>query len=187
MNDELIERLVSSQTVFEGRLLTVRVDEVELADGEYARREVVQHPGAVGIVGLLDDGRVVMIRQYRHATGEVLWELPAGVIEPGEDPAACARRELAEETGYAADDIRHLFSAFLSPGFSSEIIYLFIARGLREGESACESDERMEVHLVPFEEAIAMVLRGEVRNAAAVCGLLAVAALKRREEEQIRC
>ena len=175
MTDELTERLIASRTVFEGRLLTVLVDEVELADGARARREVVRHPGAVAIVGLLDDGRVIMIRQYRHAAGEVLWELPAGVLEAGEEPAACARRELIEETGYAADEVAPLLSAFLSPGFSSEIIHLFLARDLSRVEPSTEPDERIEIHALPFDKAVAMALRGEVRNAAAICGLLAVA------------
>ncbi len=175
MSEDLVERLISSRPVFAGRLLSVRVDEVELPGGVRAAREVVQHPGAVAIVPLLSDGRVIMIRQYRHAAGEVLWELPAGVLEKGEEPADCARRELLEETGYLADEVTPLLSTFLSPGFSSEIIHLFLARDLSRVEASAEPDERIEIHALPFDEAVAMALRGEVRNAAAICGLLAVA------------
>ena len=184
MTDQLRERLISSRTVFEGRLLTVRLDEVELADGKRAAREMVRHPGAVAIVALAPDDQVVMIRQYRHAAGEVLWELPAGVLEPGEDRAACARRELTEETGYAAGEMAPLLSTLPSPGFSSEIIHLFLARELRQVGRSIQPDERIEVHLLPFDEAVAMVLRGEVRNGAAICGLLAVAELRRGQREQ---
>jgi ADP-ribose pyrophosphatase len=184
MHEQLKERLTSSRTVFEGRLLTVRVDKVELAGGGAAEREVVHHPGAVAIVALLADDRVVMIRHYRHAAGEVLWELPAGVQEPGEDPLACGRRELIEETGYEPGELTPLLSTFLSPGFSSEIIHLFLARRLRQVGSSEEPDERIEVHLLPLDEAVGMVLRGEVRNAAAICGLLAASERRRGESQQ---
>jgi ADP-ribose pyrophosphatase len=138
---------------------------------------VVIHPGAVAIVPLLPDGGVVMVRQYRHATGAVLYELPAGTLAPGESPLACARRELAEETGYEAEHVKLLFSTYLSPGYSSEIIHVVVASGLRAGAGAgLEEDERLEVVALPLAEAVAMVRRGEVQNAAAICGLLGVKA-----------
>jgi ADP-ribose pyrophosphatase len=175
MDDALRERLLSSRTVFEGRLLTVRVDEVELPTGAKATRETVLHPGAVVIVPLLEDGRVVMIRQYRHATGKVLWELPAGLLEKGEAPECAARRELVEEVGYEVGELALLFSTYLSPGFSSELAYVFVARGLRKVEARTQPDESIRVAEMPLGEAVAMVRRGEVQNAAAICGLLAVA------------
>jgi ADP-ribose pyrophosphatase len=184
MDEELKERLISSRRVFKGRLVVLQVDEVELAGGGRTEREVVRHPGAVAVVALLADDRVVMIRQYRHAAGEVLWELPAGVLMPDEEPAACARRELIEEVGYEAGEVTPLLSLFLSPGFSSEVIHLFVARELRSVERLAQPDERIAVELVPFEEAVAMALRGEVRNAAAVCGLLALAERRKREGQQ---
>jgi len=179
MDPELVERLISSQTVFTGRLISVHVDEVELPGGHRARREVVTHPGAVAIVPLLADGRVIMVRQYRHAAGQVLYELPAGTLAPGESALECAKRELAEETGYEAEHVRLLFSAYLSPGYSSEIIHVFCASGLRHTATAGpDEDERLEVVTLPLSEAVAMVGRGEVQNAAAMCGLLA--AFRRR-------
>lgn len=199
MDEELTERLISSRTVFEGRLLTVRVDQVELAGGGRAQREVAHHPGAVAVLALLAEDpsagspspragpsgdRVVMIRQYRHAAGEVLWELPAGVLMPGEEPAACARRELIEEVGYQPGELIPLLSLFPSPGFSSEVIHLFLARDLQRVERQAQPDERIAVALVPFEQAVAMTLRGEVRNAAAACALLALAERRKREGKQ---
>ncbi len=169
------ERLISSRQVFEGRLLGVRVDDVELADGRQTQREIVVHPGAVAIVPLLPDGRVVLLRQYRPAAGSVLWELPAGVLEKNEEPLDCAHRELREETGYLAGKLIPLFSVFLSPGFSTELIHLFLAQELHKAEAAPEADEQFEIIELPLTEAVAMVQRGEVQNAAAVCGLLAVA------------
>jgi ADP-ribose pyrophosphatase len=199
MDEELKERLVSSRRVFEGRLLAVQVDEVELAGGGRAEREVVRHPGAVAVVALLAGDpsaspgspraerrgdRVVMIRQYRHAAGEVLWELPAGVLMPGEEPAACARRELIEEAGYEAGEVIPLLSLLPSPGFSSEVIHIFVARGLERVERVIQADERIEVRIVALTEAVEMVMRGEVRNGAAVCGLLALAERGRRAGQQ---
>lgn len=174
MERELRERLIVSQRVFEGRLISVQVDEVELADGRRTTRELVSHPGAVAVVPLLKGGRVVMIRQYRHAAGRVLWELPAGTLEAGESPEQCARRELAEEVGYEAGELRRLLSTYLSPGYSSELIHLFVAQELRATAPREDSDERIEVAMLDVEEAIAMIARGEIRNAAAICGLLAL-------------
>ena len=173
MDPKLVERLISSQTVFTGRLISVRVDEVELPGGHRARREVVIHPGAAAIVPLLPDGRVIMIRQYRHAAGKVFYELPAGTLAPGESALNCARRELAEETGYQAEHVRLLFSTYLSPGYSSEIIHVFLASGLHQTtQGALAEDEHLELVVLPLTEAVAMVGRGEVQNAAAICGLL---------------
>ena len=179
MDRELRERLISSRTVFEGKLIAVRVDEVELPDGARAKRECVEHPRAVAVVPLLEDGRVLMIRQYRHAAGKVLWELPAGLVEEGEEPEECARRELGEEVGYEPGELIPLFSTFLSPGFSSEIIDIFLARELRPVNIASEPDERIEAVPVPLAKAVDMVCRGQVQNAAAICGLLAVAERER--------
>lgn len=179
MDRRLNERLISSRKVFEGRLIALSVDEVESADGRRGTREVVAHPGAVAIVPLLAGDRVVMIRHYRHAAGRVLWELPAGVLENDEEPEECARRELVEEIGYTAGKLLPLFSVFLSPGFSTELMHLFLAQDLRKVEAVPEADERVEIAEVSLAEAEAMVYRGEVQNAAAVCGLLAVAARRR--------
>ncbi len=182
MGKRLEERLTSSTTVFSGRLISVRVDEVELADGVHTTREVVDHPGAVAILPLLPEDRVVMIRQYRHAAGKVLYELPAGTLEKGESPEACARRELAEEVGYRAEHLRRLVTMYLSPGYCTERIHIFLATGLRPaGEMGFPSprpdaDERVEPVVMTLEEAVGMIAAGEVENAAAIVGLLAAAA-----------
>jgi ADP-ribose pyrophosphatase len=158
-------------------LIAVRVDEVELPGGLRASREVVVHPGAVAIIPLLPQDRVVMIRQYRHPAGKVLYELPAGTLRPGESPADCARRELLEETGYQAGELAPLFSMYLSPGYCTELIHLFLATDLKQAASTCvDSDERVEPFILTLPEALAMIGRGDVQNAAAVAGLLAVAA-----------
>lgn len=175
MDEELRERLISSRTVFEGDLIAVRVDKVELANGRTATREIVPHPGAAAVVPLLPEGRVVMIRQHRHAAGRVLWELPAGTLDAGEAPEKCARRELVEEVGYEAGELSLLLSTYLSPGYSTELIHVFLARDLKKVAACADADEQIEAFDLPLDDAVAMIERGQVQNAAAICGLLAAA------------
>ena len=143
-------------------------------------------PGSVTIVPILPDGQVVMIRQYRHAARKTLWELPAGTLEPNEEPEASARRELVEEVGYEAGQWHFLFSAFLTPGYDSELAYLYLATDLKPVGERPESDERIAAVPVPFEEAVAMVERGEVQNANTVMGLLAAWRRRDRCEREAR-
>jgi ADP-ribose pyrophosphatase len=135
-------------------------------------RESVQHPGAVTILPLLDDGRVCLIRNFRVAVGETLVELPAGTLEPGEDPAACAARELAEETGYTARTMEALAQFWMSPGMLRERMHLFVATGLAPGTSRPAADEEIETLLVPWEAAIEMAAGGAIHDAKSLAGLL---------------
>jgi ADP-ribose pyrophosphatase len=171
-DEALREETVGSERAFDGSLLHVRVDRVRLADGTEARREVVEHPGAVAILPLLDDGRVVLERQFRQPAGEILWEIPAGTLKPGEDPEECARRELAEETGYSPESLEPLASIYLAPGYSSEIIHLFVARRLRPVARNTDHDERVHPVAVEMERVIAMIASGEIRDAKTVCAVL---------------
>ncbi|HCJ09823.1 MAG TPA: ADP-ribose pyrophosphatase [Clostridiales bacterium] len=173
------EERLSSQRVFSGRLIGVRVDEVRLVpDGRTARREVVDHPGAVAVVPLTPGGEVILVRQYRYAVGEALLELPAGTLEPGEDPAACAARELLEETGRRPARLELLASVFSSPGFLSEVVHIYLAE-LEDEEAGVgpqpEEDERVEVVALPFAAAAAMAREGRLRDAKTVAGLLLAA------------
>ena len=187
MERRLPERVVASRRVFSGRLISVRVDDVVLLDGTTTTREIVSHPGAVAVVPLLANGRVVLIRQYRHAAEKTLWEIPAGTLRGGESPEECARRELIEETGYEAGQLAPLFSLHLSPGYTTELIHLFLACDLRQGRQQADSDERIDVVVLTMEEALAMVESGEVQNAAAVCGLLAAARWGGQEAAREKC
>ncbi|MDH6284757.1 NUDIX hydrolase [Prescottella agglutinans] len=174
---------VASRDVYSGAIVALRVDRVAMPEGREADREVVEHHGAVAVAVLDDADRLVLIRQYRHPLGRRLWELPAGLLdEPGEDPLDAARRELVEETGLTADDWSVLVDIALSPGFTDESVRVFLATDLREVGRPDAHDEEadLEIDRVPLDDAVAMTLRGEIVNATAVSGILALAAARAR-------
>lgn len=142
--------VVGSREVHKGRVVTLRVDEITTPGGQVVTREVVEHPGAVVIIALDDEGLLYLVRQYRHALGRYLLELPAGGLEPGEEPLAGARRELREEVGLVADRWTALGSFFSSPGFANELLHVFLAQGLVPGESDPDDDEDLSVVRYPL-------------------------------------
>lgn len=166
------ETLISSETIFSGRVVTLRLDTVRLADGSVTTREVVAHEGAVAIVPFLDPETVLMVRQYRRAVDQVLLEIPAGTREKGENPDECARRELVEETGYSAGTMTRLFEQFLAPGYSSERLIVYEAHDLQPGAQKLDSDERVELQPVPAHRVMEMIRSGEIRDAKTIAGLL---------------
>ena len=168
-----------SQTLLETRKFTVVRETVGTPGGKDKTREIVRHPGACVVVPLLDDGRVCLIRNFRIAVAETLIELPAGTLEPPELPAKTAERELIEETGYRAAKIDLLHAFYASPGFLDEKMHLYLATGLTAGQSAREEGEEIENLLVPFEQAVEMVFRGEIQDAKTIVGLLWVDRLRR--------
>jgi 8-oxo-dGTP pyrophosphatase MutT (NUDIX family) len=171
---------------YHSNLLTVRTDQVEMPDGDVSARDVVEHPGAVAIVALDDAGRVLMIRQYRHPVGRLLWEIPAGLRDvDGEPPHATAERELLEEGGCRAADWRVLTDYFSSPGFTDERLRVFLARGLTEVPHAERNfvPQHEEAYLrlawVPLEQAVGLILGGQLHNGPAVVGILSAYAASR--------
>jgi ADP-ribose pyrophosphatase len=173
-----LEKTLESKTVYKGRIINLRLDSVVLENGSTALREVVEHPGAVGIVALKGNGDIVMVKQYRKAADQVLLELPAGKLEPGEDPADCAARELAEETGYIAGDLRYLVSFYTSPGFSNEVMHMFLATGLREGENDPDDDEMVKTVEISPDRAMDMILEGEIKDGKTIAGILLLGIVK---------
>ncbi len=167
------ERVLRSERVFDGRLLKLRVDRVALPSGRETTREVVEHPGAVAIVPLLDDGRAVLVRQYRHAVGRALLEIPAGTLDqPGESVEDAAARELAEETGYTAARLERLAAFYPAPGFATEHMTLFLATGLTAGDQGVMEDEEITVEFVPLDEVPERLARGDFSDAKTRAGLL---------------
>ena len=177
--------VASSAELARGSLLRMRTDTVRMPGGGTADREIVEHPGAVAVLGLDESGRVLMIRQYRHPVGRLLWEIPAGLRDkPGEPLLAAAERELLEETGYRAADWRVLVDFFTSPGFSTERVRIFLARGLTQvpeaGREYVRRDEEahLEIAWVPLERALAGILAGDLHNGVAALGILSAYAAR---------
>ena len=162
---ELFEKTVSAQPIFNGRVLKVHLDQVELPNGATASREIVDHPGGVAILALDEDNNVLTVTQYRYAYGQTLLEIPAGKLEHGEDPYAAAMRELREETGATTEKLLPLGEIYPTPGFCNEIIRLYLARDLSWGEMDPDEDEFLRVERIPFPTMLERVLSGEIRDA----------------------
>jgi ADP-ribose pyrophosphatase len=185
--------VVSSSEPFRGRLVAVRTDKVRMPGSNLAEREVVLHPGAVAVLALDDDGRVLMIRQYRHPVGRLLWEIPAGLRDvAGEPLLATAQRELLEEAGYRARDWRVLADYYSSPGFTTERLRVFLARGLElvppeERDFVPEDEETQLVPAwLPLDQAVGKVLAGDLHNGAAAIGILAGYAARSEGFDRLR-
>ena len=164
--------MTNSNILFQGRIFRVEQAVQVTPDGTEHLRQVVRHPGAVVVLPILNDGRICLLRNYRVAVNETLIELPAGTLEPGEEPALTAQRELAEETGYRADRIEHLLTFYMSPGILDERMHLFLAEGLRPGPTALEAGEDIQPLLCSWEEAMELIRRGEIRDSKTLVGLL---------------
>lgn len=160
-----------TRDVFRGRIVHLTVDTVTLPNGATVDLEVIRHPGASAIVPLDWNGEVILVRQFRHAGGGYIYEVPAGKLDAGEAPETCAARELIEEAGVDAGVIDRLGSILTTPGFTDEVIHLFLARDLARAPQKLESDEVLTVERVPFARALAMCASGEIRDAKSLCAL----------------
>ena len=165
-------RVLSSETLFKGRVFALKRDRVAEPSGIVTTREIIVHPGSVVVLPLLADGRIVLIRQYRHAAGQYLWELVAGHKESSESVTAGAHRELKEETGYTAKRIRKLLEIFPSPGLLGERMDIFLAEGLTKGKAQPEDDEKITQEIVTLPEAEAWIRSGKIRDSKSVAGIL---------------
>ena len=172
---------LDSRRIYTGRVVRLDVDTVRFPDGSTGQLELIRHPGAAAIVPCASDPpeadpTILLIRQYRYATGGQLWEIPAGTLDPGEDPEACARRELLEETGVTAARLQRLTSIWTTPGFTNEVIHLYLATGLTMGQPSRERDEFIEVVPQPLSRVLALIRDGEIRDAKTVVAILYMAA-----------
>ncbi|WP_273484535.1 NUDIX hydrolase [Desulforamulus ruminis] len=173
MEQEFKEKTLSSKMIYQGKILNLRVDQVLLPNNKEGTREVVEFSGAVAIVAITEDKKVLLVSQYRYPVGEVLLEIPAGKMDSQESPEACARRELKEETGYSAALMQKIAEFYTTPGFTTELMHVYLARDLTGGEQSPDEDEFVRVESFTLEEAIQMILQGKIRDGKSITGLLA--------------
>lgn len=166
------EKILTSEKVYSGKIINLRRDTVRLQNGAEAGREVVEHSGGVGVLALDENGCVLMVRQYRHGTGKISLEIPAGKLNPGEDPGQCGARELEEETGFAPVGLTPFGSLDPTPAYCSEKIYLYLAKELKKGRQGLDEDEFLSAERVPFEKAAEMCLSGEITDAKTLVAVL---------------
>ena len=174
---------ISSRRIHKGRIITVDADSVRFPDGSVGELDMVRHPGASAVVPFVsdplgDDPQILLIKQYRYAAEQYLYEIPAGRLDPGEDPAHCAARELREETGCTAEHVEFLYTMFTTPGFSDERIHLFMATGLERGKTAHEADEFMTIETVTLSRALQLIEQGEIKDAKTALGILFAAGFR---------
>jgi len=176
--------LLSSSRLYSGRIINLDLDSVRFPDDSVGQLEILRHPGASAVVPFLDpprgpEPRVVLIRQFRHAADGFIWEIPAGRLDAGESPEACARRELEEETGMRAQRLERLTTIYTTPGFTDERIHLFLAEGLEPGAEHRETDEFMELHTLRWSEVLRLVESGEVVDGKTLVSLLFIESVRR--------
>ena len=168
------EKTMKSEKLYEGKIINLRIDTVELPDKKYSKREIVEHPGGVAIVGITDENEILLVKQYRKAVDRVLLELPAGKIEVNEEPKETAFKELKEETGYSTENLEYLLEFYTSPGFSTEKVYIFLAENMEKGEQELESGEYIEVESYKIDDLIKMIKKGEIIDSKTIIGIYAI-------------
>lgn len=169
-----LEPTLHTERIYEGRIINLRVDTIAMPSGRESKREIVEHQGAVCVVPILDDGRIALVRQYRKATGGELLEIPAGGLEIGEKPEDAARRELIEECGLEAHTLTKIFQCFLAPGYSTELIYCYIAEHLTATDTNPDEDEIVATELYTLDELLPMIDDGRIVDAKTIAALLAL-------------
>lgn len=172
------EEILSTQTIFDGRIVHLKVHTVKLPDGKVSKREIIYHQGAVAIVALDKEQHVLLVKQFRHGAGQITYEIPAGLLEKDENPAGAISRELREETGYRPLNVQSIGGIYVAPGYTTEYIHLFYADDYEHASLEQDEDEFVEALRIPFADALAMIDRGEIVEAKTIVALLKVARLK---------
>lgn len=168
---DLTEKTLHTEEIFAGKVVRLQVDDVELPNGNRSKREIVKHPGAVAILAITEDNKILMVRQFRKALEKTIYEIPAGKKEPDEEPKKTALRELEEETGYRADELIPIVSFYTSPGFSDEYLHLFLAKGLHKGEAHPDEDEFVEPVAFTLEECHRLIQTGDIDDAKTIAAI----------------
>lgn len=171
---KMVEKQITSDVVYDGKVVKLRIDAVRLPNGRIARREIVRHPGAVAIVPIDAEGKIVMVKQYRYAAGRVLLEIPAGTLELGEPPEVCAIRELQEETSFKPGRIEKIGGIYVAPGYTTEFIHLYRATNLTPSRLEMDDDEQIEVLHLSMEDVLARIKSGEIADGKTISGVLLV-------------
>ena len=177
---EFTEKKLGSELKYKGRVIDVYNDTVLLENGKEASRDVVRHPGGVCVVALTEDNEIYLVKQFRYPHGSVLTEIPAGKLEWGEEHYDCGKRELREETGCTADEFTYLGCLLPTPAYDSEVIHMYLAKGLHKDKQKLDEDEFLEAFTVPFDKAVEMVMNGELTDAKTQLAILKAAALLRK-------
>lgn len=168
------EKTVKSEEIFKGSIVHLKVDQVEMPDGSLARREIVGHPGGVGVVALTEDNEVILVKQFRKPLEKVTMEIPAGKLDPGEDHRVCGIRELEEETGLKAKEFTYMGFIYPSAGFTDEVTHVYLATGLYPGEANPDPDEYLDILRMPLDEVVDKIMKNEICDAKTVMGVLKV-------------
>lgn len=166
------EKTLSSKEIYSGKIIKVKVDEVAMPDSRTAKREIVMHPGGVGVVAVTDDDCIVMVKQYRKAIDKAIYEIPAGKLDTGEEHRMCGIRELEEETGLKAENFEYLGFMYPSPGFTDEVTHLYLATGLYRGKANPDEDEYLDIEKIPIGMAVERIMNNEINDAKTVVGIL---------------
>lgn len=183
---DFTERRIDGETVYSGVIVDVTLDRAVLSDGKPVKREVVHHPGGVTVLPIDKDGNCYCVRQFRYPFSKMLLEAPAGKLEKGENPRECAERELSEETGFTADELLYLGPNYTSPGYSTEVLHIFLALGLHAGESHPDDGELLSVEKHHIDELYELVMKGEIQDAKTEIAVLkAKSVLKQRDSEEL--
>jgi len=170
-----LPKTIKSERLYHGRIIDLIIEDVEDLPGNTRKREIVNHPGGGVVVPLLDNGDVILVRQYRYPLNKYILELPAGKLEPSEDPLAAAKRELQEETGYTADNYEKLTAMYTTPGFCNEVLHIYLATGLKEsehGQNLDEGEQSLTVEYLPLSTVVEMIERGEIADSKTIAGIL---------------